>query len=170
MSYPAYSIWLMPDQESSASIKQLIDPLSLKYHSHSFEPHITLLSRIGKSEGYVRDRVKDLSKVIHPFEIELKEIEYNTTYFQCVLAQIKPTLELMEARVLAQDLLEADKTMFYNPHLSLLYGDFVLEEREKISRQITLPIHTLRIEKIWMTPSGVRPEQWVTLEEFVLTP
>lgn len=163
-----YSLWLIPDKENQQILQEIIDKLAEKYAAPRFEPHLTLLSSIPKSEEVVVEKTKEVAARTEWFTVTTGEIEFSTTYFQCVFVRIKTTIPLMETHVRTRDIFGMDKEKFFMPHISLLYGDYNMTTREKVCRAIELPEIAFTAERIVVVQEVPDPQVWQHLAEIPL--
>ncbi len=170
-----YAIWIGPHEESDEyyALSHCITAIAKANNTPTFVPHLTLLSGIKDDEPTVRERTKQLATLLHPFEVELKELEIGQTYFQTLFIKAKQTAELMAANQLAQEVCQRHK--LYMPHASLAYGDFTALTLTKIKRDfenefadVTGTTFTAHHLDLWITKGPI--EHWSLLERFPLTP
>ena len=137
MSKPtAYSLWLMPTGDVYNKLNNIIYNLSKKYSAPSFKPHVTLIGGILKSEEAMVSKTAQLASVIHPYKIELFTVDYLDEFYRCLFLKAKETDEVIKANVEARKIFDKQENTPYMPHLSLMYGDFSPEMKEKIIMEI----------------------------------
>jgi len=136
-----YHLWLKPSGKEYDMLVKTIAELSKAYHAPFFEPHVTLLESLPGTEEEIIVRSSQLGTSLQPFGLQLTKPAYGDQYFQCVFLKVRETPAMMNAHELARRLFAKD-TSPYRPHLSLLYGLYATELKDKIAA--TLP-ETLRI-------------------------
>ncbi|MBI2404647.1 2'-5' RNA ligase family protein [Candidatus Gottesmanbacteria bacterium] len=131
-----YSFWLMPTGEVYNKFSSLIEKLAEKYSIPLFEPHITLLGEIQQPEDEIIQKAQLLITEQKPFPITLRMIDYQDFYFRAlfVKADIPKSLRVLHNR--AKEIFEMQYIPDYMAHLSLLYGTFPQEVKEKIIEKI----------------------------------
>ena len=132
-----YLLWLIPSGDAYDRLSVLISRLSEKYSSPQFEPHVSLLGVVRGYEEEIIAKAADLARIIKPYEIKLSTIDYLDEYFRCFFIRAQKTEDVMKANLMAKEvfgLLQHDGE--YTPHLSLLYGNFPSEIKEKIIAEI----------------------------------
>ena len=160
----AYSLWITPTDEAESKLNSIVIELSKNYHGPVFEPHMTLLGPIFEDKGEVVRKAKLLARQTAPFQLFLGEIDFSTTYFQCVFVRIQTNIPLLNARAKAQQMFD-DKT-FFMPHISLYYGNDNIEQREKIVKSIAkLAQLSFVASKIAITPATEDPGEWEHIAE-----
>lgn len=133
-----HSIWLTPDASTVLGIQQTIDTLSARFNSPVFQPHVTLIGKLGGDHQRVFDTFNTLIKGIKPFVLHAEAIDYQDVFFRSMFYKISETDDLMEMNQLARELYSRDSDPTYFPHLSLLYSD--VSESEKRTAVLDLAI------------------------------
>lgn len=126
------SLWLRPTGEALDRIRNAIR----RAHEHDgglpVDPHVTLLSgfRAGEADGVAR--LRQLAARLRPFPIRLGRIEGTADYYRSLYAVVEPSRELAAARHVAAETFAVEPSPF-EPHLSLLYGNFGEARREALA-------------------------------------
>lgn len=163
-----FSIWIVPSSDIKKQLSEIVGDLSVKYQAPNFEPHMTLLGDVSLDKETMLQKSHLLVSQLKPFSASLGEISFSTTYFQSVFVHIKSNAALMNANLKAKEVFQVPNTIFM-PHMSLLYGDHPMEEREKIASQITILGNlSFNVEKIIVVPSTKDPSEWKYLAEIPL--
>lgn len=166
-----YSIWLMPSGKVYNKLAKIISQLSEKYSSPHFEPHITLLGLTIGAEEEVITKTFQLAKILQPFEITFNKVDYSDEYFRILFIRVKETKDIMEANLKAREIFNRQGDPKYIPHLSLMYGNFSPEIKEKIIKDIGGKFNIrLRVKSIHLFKLKTKgdPKSWCKIKEFVL--
>ncbi len=159
-----YSLWLRPFGDAAFSLKRRIRDLSAKYGSPSFEPHVTLLGGLTGSEAVLRQLTSSLAASLHPFDIVLTSAGYEDSYFKSLYIHVQKSRELMNARTRAEQLFGHNADERYHPHLSLMYGNFPQEEKERILNRMGREFHLrFSVQNIMLIPTGGNPDKWIKI-------
>lgn len=164
-----YSLWLRPFGDIAFSIQQRINKLSEKYDSPSFEPHVTLLSGLRYGETELIHLTKTLASGLKPFDILLTKAGYRDKYYQSLYVHVKKSEELMKAYQTALQLFDIDEQEEFIPHLSLMYGDFSQEEKERILSVMGREFHIrFEVHSLLLVKTEGYPDEWekIHLAEF----
>lgn len=135
---PSYSLWITPPLGISKILQNIIDHLAVEFKGERFEPHLTLLGEIEGEESEVLDKAKKLAGDLGSFKIELGVVSFSTTYFQNVFVRVKSNAALMSANMLAKKIYNFENNVFM-PHISLLYGNHDMKDRELIASRVEIP-------------------------------
>jgi len=161
-----YSLWFMPTGKIYHKYKNIIKDLAKKYNSPTFEPHVTLIGNIKDKDVF--EKTSLLSKKIKPITIKIIKASYMFDYYRCVLALAEPNKEIMEAAKTARELFTDYNKREYIPHLSLLYGNFSEEIKQKIVNELGDLSVEFKVNKIHLVTSGDIPEKWSVVKEYKL--
>lgn len=155
-----FSVWLKPYGDIAFKLQQRIKNLSKEYNSPVFEPHVTLIGGLERGETEMIQLSDTLAGCLEPFELVLTKAGYLDTFYQSLFVHIQENDQLLHARKIAERLFNYNEDS-YMPHLSILYGDFTRNEKERILNvmgrefHIRFPVHSLLLVKT----SG-KPDQW----------
>jgi len=160
-----YGFWIIPENDFYQELKKLIRKYSKKYSSPSFVPHMTIHGSVASTDKNVIEDVLKVASKIKPFEVEVGEVEFSTTYFQCIFARMKTSAIMLNTHLaLKKQLKDAENNVFM-PHASLVYGDFDMKTREQIVSEIKLKGNKFLANKITIIRANSRdPKDWSTVE------
>ena len=164
-----FGFWLLPPKEVQAEYKKVIDKYSGRLKTPSFEPHITILGTVKGDREEIIGKVEKIALNISPIEIMISDITISTTYHQCVFARIKPTPSLLDAHLDLKDVLDSTTKGMYVPHMSLIYGDISLKEKNEIAEEIQLTTSNFQADRLCVVNTDdLDPKTWTHVAEFEL--
>lgn len=124
-----YSLWLCPEENVLPRIRRWMSSLESTFDSPAFEPHITILGEIENAPETLIRFASRMAEVLLPCEVNFKKITYSSDYFRALALEAALPGSILQARSLL--CAEIGKTdLPYNPHLSLLYGEFSENEKK----------------------------------------
>lgn len=126
----------MPTGEEYNRFANLIKKLAKEYNGPIFQPHVTLLGGIMLPEAEIIKRIKQLVLGQKPFIVNLEEIDYQDFYFRTLFVKAKKTNPLLSLHNRSKNTFKMWDVLSYMPHLSLLYGNFPKEVKERIIKDI----------------------------------
>ncbi len=132
-----YSLWIRPTGQIDTVLQDWVHHLSEKFAGPLFKPHMTLLGSFSAVKEEAIEKTNQLVKQLTPFPIDLQGISFSTTYYQNVFVRVKSSAKLLEANLLAKEIFGMSNHVFM-PHISLLYGNHSMQEREMIVKDILL--------------------------------
>jgi hypothetical protein len=165
------SFWLLPPKTIQDLYQPIIDSLSQKLKTPKFEPHIsiTIAVSLKGEDKSILQMVEKAVKNIRPIPVEFSEVSVSTTYFQCVFARVKPSLEIFQAYQLVKSSLRHADPSMYVPHMSLVYGNLDLSQRFEIAKSIKLPATKFLADRIGVVNAdSLDPKTWKRVAEFEL--
>ncbi len=136
MTSTEHSIWLMPSCETRQELAQLISGLAAEYATEVFPPHVTLIGKLNDTEPVLAAKARQLAARLKPYELALEAVDYLDEYYRCLFAHIKETDAVLTANAVAREVFERQGDPAYMPHMSLLYGNFQTELKDKIIARI----------------------------------
>jgi 2'-5' RNA ligase len=164
-----FSLWFVPEGEAYRRYEALIQGLSERQGAPAFSPHVTLLGGVTGEEKEVSSITEVLAMEIPPFEIHFKEIGCLDEYYRCLFLRAEDTEEIMDAYRKAEDAFRVRHTRPFMPHLSLMYGNYDAQLKERIIDEIgdDLP-PGFRAGTLSLYRTGGQAEEWGLIEEFQL--
>ena len=177
-SFIGHSLWMCPSGAANEAYSSIIEETSVKLGTFHFTPHITLVAAMMTGEKDVLERTKKLANQLAPYSFELDVVSQRDAYFQCVYAKMKTCdQQVMNANKLARQIFpERQSDPPYTPHLSLIYGDFSLKEKEsklipeleQLLREKTFDTASFQVDSIevWSTQGDVK--DWYLVEKIPL--
>ncbi|CED83515.1 RNA ligase/cyclic nucleotide phosphodiesterase [Phaffia rhodozyma] len=138
---PSYSLWLTPSKSlASDTFRTLISSLpGPRFPAHATllgsAPHGTSLEDVMKGVEDAlaewRNSIKDRHK--NELTVRFKDVRRGEEYFRCVLVALEEHPDLMLFHDLTLKFLPSpSERPVYFPHISLLYSDISLEDRQII--------------------------------------
>ncbi len=163
-----YSLWFMPSGYARKKFRKTIAGLAQKYRGPAFEPHVTLVGGIEKSEKEMLRETAELAKKIRPFRITLGRTEGTDRYFRCLFAGAYETSELMVASRKALASFSMKKRSGYKPHLSLFYGKLSSGTKKEIACKYDFCGAKFEVKRIRLMLTKGPPGNWKKVREFRL--
>ncbi|MFH1535709.1 MAG: 2'-5' RNA ligase family protein [Patescibacteria group bacterium] len=130
-----YTLWLVPAGQVFKKFNALIQKLAKENNAPVFCPHITLLGEIMLPRDECIKKTIELVKDQRPFTVALETIGYQDYYFRTLFVYAKKSPQLVKLHERAKEIFNM-KIPPFMPHLSLLYGLFPQEIKDKIIKEI----------------------------------
>lgn len=163
MKSTTYSLWLEPTGSIAYNLQQRIKELSKKFGAPVFSPHVTLLGGLNASETELVPLMNTLASSVHPFEINLTKAGYLNTYYQSLFIYVEQNEGLAHLHKNACRIFDCpdEYENDYRPHLSLLYGDLLQKDKEKILNNIGREFHIqFSVNKLILVRTEDGPDTW----------
>lgn len=166
-----YSLWFIPKREVYAKLSHLINQLSKAYGSPLFEPHVTLLGRILVHQDEVIQKAKTTASVLKPFSITMNSVGYEESYFSALYLKVDANPSLITANQVARKFFRSNQKTEYKPHLSIIYGNFTSEEKQKMILRIGNEINNLifPIDRLYVMRRNPKVLAWQYIDEIPFT-
>ena len=160
----------MPQGRPREDLEKSIARLSIQYATPQFEPHVTLIGELAISKQDAITNTQRLAKMTKPFTIFLQEVTYLDEYFRCVFIKAERTEGLKSANLNARGLFKQNKAEEYMPHLSLVYGNLTLKQKEQVIKDIGRKSSTnFAVDRITLYYTKGQPNNWYPILEATLT-
>lgn len=164
-----YHLWLMPQAESNDYLSEVVRKLSCAYQTRLFDPHVTLAGGITGPEDELLAKTEKLASNLYRIMITPQEVQYLNEFYRSLFLTVTPAESLINANKLAKQLFELPLNEEFMPHLSLLYGDLSVNEKERIKRE--LDSNLLRkfiVDRIVFFRTNIQSDQWASVKSFPL--
>lgn len=169
MATHRYSLWFMPAGAVNQRLSQLIARLAERYASPTFPPHLTLLGSIEASEEEIISKTQALASQISPFPIRLATIAYTDLYYRALFVNADHSAEIVAAYQQAEKAFPRHQKTDYMPHVSLLYGYFPVETKQRIIKEIGEPfIAAFEADTLYLYLTEGAVSDWQRIRAFPL--
>jgi len=156
-----YCIWLTFD---SNELRDTIIEFAKKYNCPIFQPHITLLGRIDANLIKIKSAIYNIIEKFDSKSITPNKVNYTEDYSKSYFLEIKEKQTLTNWHKRICDILNIESDKEYIPHISLMYNELQIEDKE----QIELPFKigkSFRIKSIQITECHGEVENWQPIFE-----
>lgn len=117
-----YSIWLETDEGDNCKHQRMILDISSVTKTPAFIPHITLVGNIKKwNIQTVESKLAELAENTFAFDVDFSCIIARPNWLNVILLFAKQNSQLSNLYLRAERIFKKP-SLFYLPHLSLLYG------------------------------------------------
>ena len=120
---------------------------------------MTIYGSATVSLEYAKKTAIESVKDMHPFEINMKKLNYSDDFFKTVFIEIKENKNLTLIYQKLQSSLKNYGNYYFKPHISLIYKNTTSDEKKKILKEITLK-STFIIDRIFLNTPGEKNHDW----------
>lgn len=164
-----YHLWLKPETTAHVELSELIRQLSQTYNTRLFDPHVTLLGNITGSEADLITKTAEVSKQVSRITATIERAAYLNEFYRSLFLLVKPTAELINANTYAKQAFRSLLNESFMPHLSLLYGNIPVDEKETIIKKLNSRLFTpFYLDKIVLFCTSNDPVKWYPVQSFPL--
>jgi 2'-5' RNA ligase len=163
VSLPRVAFWLVPRLQERLLLGKIIASFAQQYSSPEFLPHVTLCS-CDRSEA--RQELKllaSLAKSCAPFSMSVEASGSSDRLAQAFFLGLR---KCEEAECLSQSFaaeVACAANYSFEPHLSLVYQNLPVAERNKLTTGWSSPLQTICFDQLWAVAI---PAQIKTLQDF----
>jgi len=164
-----YGFWIIPENDTYQEFNKVIKKYANSFDGPTFTPHMTIHGVVISTDEEVVKTVREAVKNIKSFELQVGDVEFSTTYFQCIFARIKTSAKLFNTHLAIRKAFNMNDKNVFMPHASLVYGDFDMETREKITKEIKIQNKSFTADKITIVRADTSdPKDWTIVEQVPL--
>jgi 2'-5' RNA ligase len=164
-----YHLWLMPQADSNDYLSEVVRKLSRAHQTRLFDPHITLVGGITGPEEELVAKTEKLASNLIRIMITPQEVQYLNEFYRSLFLAVTPTESLINANKLAKQLFELPLNEEFMPHLSLLYGDFSVIEKERIKGELDSNLlRKFNVDRIVLIRTNSQSDEWTSVKSFTL--
>ena len=155
-----YSIWLETDRGDDCMHRKMILGISSITNTQVFTPHITLVGNINKWDvGAIEEKLYELAEDSTVFDVNFVYIIAKPIWLNVISLFAKQNFQLSRLHQRAMKIFEKP-SLFYLPHLSLLYGKVTKETRKSVVNKVkgsAILRHPFTVNRIslWHCRNGV---------------
>jgi 2'-5' RNA ligase len=157
-----YSIWLLPKNDDSEQLKDIMDALANKYDGPKFSPHITAFGDIEADPKIIEKIVKQSIKDIKQFKVQKSTIEFSEYVFKAAYIDLKMNTSLQTINERLDNALSSYAHYVFKPHLSLLYRVLDDSQRKNILNNMKIKDEFM-IDRISVVSIRKKVEDWKTV-------
>lgn len=136
------AVFLTPAADDYRYAEGIIRELSGSLDAPLFEPHLTVCSGLCVDPGFLTERVAMATQALSPITLLVKGVGCTDAYFRSLFIEFMPDLRLATLRDQLSMSVERPDNGVFLPHLSLLYREMPLAEKETLALQL-LPDRTV---------------------------
>lgn len=167
MTGTGYSINILPAGEEYNRFETLIIKLAEEYGAPLFAPHVTVLGQASPDEEAALKLVEKLVSNQQPFSVSLNKVDYQEYFFRALYVLAEKTEPLVKLHEKAKQFFGKKNEAEYMPHLSLLYGDFKPEIKEKIIKEIGREQPSVfEVKSLHLFRTEGEADEWYSVAEF----
>ena len=154
------SVFLIPSDDDYRYTEGLIRHVSDRLAAPRFMPHLTLCSGTTENHELLIETVEKIARSSSPFTLPVAGVGCSDDYFRTLFMEFRetPFLTGMHNRLGEQIRRRAGSA--FRPHLSLLYREMPLEEKEALARTIRLDRDRIHFDGIAIVTPGNDDDGW----------
>lgn len=165
-----YFLWLTPAEPVLRQLRALIDSLAHEHGGPSFEPHITLLSRLRGTATDIETGVAQLAVGFAPITLHCPTLGWSDEYYRCLYLNVEKDPYLISLYDQAQAQIPHAVSKDFVPHVSLIYGHLAEQTKRKMATalQDTYP-KRVPVDRLSICHAPDGPETWQLVKTFYFT-
>lgn len=154
-----YAIWLLPERKTEEDLARLIQSLSQVVGAIPFAPHLTLCSGTNETEERIQAALQQAIAGVAPLSLHVTGVNVSADFFQTLFLEFAASAEIFQLQGRLREALTPEKTTPFHPHLSLLYHEADLSEKERLRALVPTMPDTITFDQVCLTvPTS--PQGW----------
>ena len=154
------AVFLTPAAEDFRYADGIIGELSARLDAPLFDPHLTVCSGLCADPGLLKGVVAEAAHELAPLILRIRRIGCSEEFFRTLYIEFEPDPLLTGLRERVAGLVERPDNGGFLPHLSLLYREMPLAEKEALVQGLNLDRTALIFDRLKVvTPSNIQ-EGW----------
>ena len=166
------SVWIRPTGTALDAIERAVRVAHRSAGGPPVQPHVSLMGGIELTPD-TASNFQRLASRLTGFEIRLGKIEWRDQYYRSLFISVEPSDELIAARTAAHEAFGRQPSDPFEPHVSLLYGDFdeafKHELAERLGGRLDVGFMASAVDLV-NACEKVPIAQWTTLYQAALRP
>ena len=146
-----YAIWLLPERKREEELARLIQSLSQVVGAIPFAPHLTLCSGTNESEERIQAALQAAISGLSPLSLHVTGVNVSADFFQTLFLEFAASDALLQLQEQLREALTPEKTTPFHPHLSLLYYEADLTEKERLRALVPTMPATITFDEVCLT-------------------
>ncbi len=159
--------WLTFQKDDEDFLQDIINELSKKYNSVSFEPHITACGLVDIELDKISRICENISARFEPFNVEFLNISYSDDLWKTLFVNLKTSMIMNEIYDNLRNEFQKIEKYVFEPHISLIYKNMSTSDKKEISKNLKLK-KQFRIDSISILHYSDKIENWEIVEKFIL--
>lgn len=154
------AVFLTPAVNDFRYADGIIRKLSAKLDAPPFEPHLTVCSGFCSAPELLKGVVADATQALPPLTLRVKGIGCGEEYFRTLYLEFVSDPLLIELRERVRCIVARPDNVAFLPHLSLLYQEMPLAEKEAMARRLVLDRTEITFDSLKVVTPANLQEGW----------
>ncbi len=155
-----YSVFLSPSANDFRFCESIIGAYSRTFGIPPFEPHVTVYSGAFPGPEALKEAVSRALAGIGPLRLRVRGAGCSEEYFKTLYIDFHDDQILQGVRRRIGQYLPVDSGYRLAPHLSLLYRDMPVSEKQALAQGLFLDRDTMSFDRISISTPGNSTEGW----------
>ena len=154
------AVFLSPAADDFRYADGIIRELSAEFDAPLFEPHLTVCSGLCADPGFLKRFVAKAAQKLPPLVLRVRGVGCSEAYFRTLYVEFEPDQRLAGLRECLGIAVERADSDIFLPHLSLLYLEMPLVEKEATALRLLLDRTEFNFDSLKVvTPANIQ-EGW----------
>ncbi|OIW00491.1 hypothetical protein TanjilG_27604 [Lupinus angustifolius] len=173
-----YSVWAIPPEDVGERITKLMASLRSEFGGPPFQPHVTVVGAIRLTPDDAIKKFRSACDGLKAYDVTVDRVATGTFFYQCVYLLLNPNHPVVETSAHCCSHFGSQNSTPYMPHLSLLYQDLTVEEKQKAQERANILDDSLsglsfQISRLALYKTDTEDKtlkSWEKIDEWTLSP
>lgn len=159
---PRVAFWLVPSRHERAILQSIIVSLADRCSAPAFVPHVTVYTCARTQEQRELAVMAGLARRCRIFSMQRLGLSCKGFLTQALFASLQEDTATIELSQLLHAGVPQPSNYRLEPHLSLLYQNISVTDREVLAQDIQIPLLKINFDELWAVAI---PDQLMTLDD-----
>lgn len=169
-----FALWLTPATGDRRWLSKVIQDFSATHQTPAFEPHVTLYTGVLSPEDCLEEIVQSVFAPETPLTLEVAGLGCTEEFSRSGFIAFESCNRLTQLYQKICNQLSQPSNYSLDPHLSLFYADFPLEQKRLALRRIIFSVKQVTVDTLKIvtprTGNWLDLDQWQILRSYPLQP
>ncbi len=161
-----FAVWLLPSEEDTASLGEIIRDLAVQFDAPFFPPHLTLYQGVVFDGDGIAKTLESLVSTLEPIDLKIRAIASSDILYKCIFISLIHQAMLVEMSQAIMLSLKHQEPYTLDPHVSLLYKELSQVERTHCLRQIQFPGKKITFDAMKVIRPAMHSNGWVDIKDW----
>ncbi len=161
-----FAVWLTPEKNKAKYLSGVIHYVCNEYNATPFKPHLTLVSGITLDTNTLLEETESVLPDVIPIKLSIQKISCADDFFKTLFITFDENDLLIQIFQKCKTAITGNHTESFLPHVSLLYKEMALEEKQKIASNLEIPIHEIMFDTVQIVCPGNREKGWYDISRW----
>lgn len=154
------SFWLIPREPVRRRLASLITALAARYGTPGFEPHLTVLGDVMADPATAAAALRSATAGLGPLALGVRGVGCGEAFFKSVFIELSASTLLLRLSERLRAALPGARNYVLQPHLSLLYAEMPMAEKEVLRRELRIATATIDFDVAATVTPGNAAQGW----------
>ena len=154
-----YSFWAIFNNKQQRQLESLKKKINNELKGPYFPIHMSLCGELLEDKRELINKIKKNLSKLNKFSIETNNYGYKNTFFQSLYIKVIKNTKLVSQKKIIDNIFNC-QTRFFNPHISLYYGQKHSNLKKKIISNLPNIKKVIKIRNLCLSCREEKKSKW----------